>query len=113
MRVATLSVLDAAGAEVWTGSAREFIRANDMSRDDVAEMVAILRGVPGEPPQTYVVGGGAAAEFHIVLAEPEMERCPHCGVANALDYLRCIACTRSPLEFTDIGGLLAAGGALA
>lgn len=69
MNIATLSIQDGAGQEVWTGSALEFIRANDMTRDDVAEMVAVLRGAPGEPPQTYVVGGGAAAEFHVLLVE--------------------------------------------
>ena len=69
MNIATLSVLDDAGYVWWTGSALEFIRANRMTRDEVTEMVATLRGVPGEPPQPYTVGGGAAAELHVLLVE--------------------------------------------
>lgn len=105
MHIATLSVLDDAGAEVWTGSALEFIRANDMTRDDVAEMVATLRGVPGEPPQPYTVGGGAAALFHVHLVEraPEVERCPHCDAANTPEYFYCIACGRRPLTEDQLG----------
>lgn len=102
MHIATLSVLDDAGYAWWTGSALDFIRANRMTRDEVAEMVSTLRGVPGKPPQPYTVGGGAAPALYVHLVEraPEMERCPHCDVANFPEYIRCIACARSPNEVT-------------
>lgn len=112
MRFATVSVLDAEGAPVWDGSALEFIRANSMTREQAAEMVAVLRGEPGMPPEPYMVGGGAAPLFTVCLVEAapacrvcgehhtahrvELEFCPHCDAGNSPDYLRCIACDRSP-----------------
>lgn len=114
MRFATVSVLDAEGAPVWDGSAREFIRANSMTRDQVAEMVAVLRGEPGMPPEPYMVGGGAAPLFTVCLVEAapacptcgehhtfrrvEREFCPHCDATNFRDYIHCIACGRSASE---------------
>lgn len=97
MRIATLAVMSDDGHQVWSGSALEFIRANEMSRDDVTEMVAVLRGVPGMPPEPYIVGGGAAAASYVSLVEnidaaPAPEHCWDCDAPNAHGYLGCIAC---------------------
>jgi len=93
VKTAILTVLDDAGHPVWEGSALEFARANEMTRDDVAEMVACLRGVPGEPPEPYVVGGGAAQLFYVHLADDdEALHCAYCDAKNFPEYLRCIAC---------------------
>lgn len=106
MQIATLCVMDEAGHPVWDGSALEFIRANELNREQVAEMVAVLRGEPGMPPEPYTVGGGAAALFYVSLVDPtipsirrvEREFCPHCDATNFPDYVRCIACGRSTSE---------------
>lgn len=97
MRIATLAVMSDDGHQVWSGSALEFIRANEMSRDDVTEMVAVLRGVPGMPPEPYIMGGGAAATSYVMLVanidiEPATEYCWNCDAPNGSGYFTCIAC---------------------
>lgn len=105
MRFATLCVLDDTGGQVWSGSAMSFIRNNAMDRFQVMEMAACLRGVPGMPPEPYVMGGGAAPLAYVSLVEPEAgtgarrverEFCPYCDASNFPEYTRCIACGLSP-----------------
>ena len=36
--------------------------------------------------------------YATAVRELENERCPHCDVANASEYIRCIACGRRPVE---------------
>lgn len=101
MRIATLAVMSDDGHQVWSGSALEFVRANGLDRFEVIEMVAVLRGVPGSPPEPFI-GGGAAALSYVHLVEnidlPPVEYCPHCDAANFAEYIRCRACAATADE---------------
>lgn len=62
MVFATLKLCDEDGTQLWTGSALEFVRANDLDRDDVAEMCDALRY---EQPSQWFVGGGAQPLMYV------------------------------------------------
>lgn len=64
-----IAILDADGAEVWTGTLHEFGKSN--GREAVAEVVAQFRqslAVNGRHEPAFV-GGGAAPEFAVLLVE--------------------------------------------
>jgi len=95
MKIATLAVMNDDGHQVWTGSALDFVRANQLSRDEVTEMCATLRGVPGMPPEPCIMGGGAAATSYVLLVMPDdaPEHCWKCDAVNPPEYLWCAACS--------------------
>jgi|GEM_PF-3665061 len=62
MHFATLTLRHADGTTLWTGSALEFVRANDLDRDDVADMCDTLRY---EQPAQWFVGGGAQPLMYV------------------------------------------------
>lgn len=55
------------GEPLWTGSLYAFARANDLTREEVAELVRDLRTLNEGRPQPASFGGGAAPLFHIHL----------------------------------------------
>lgn len=63
-RVPTITILDDSGAQTWTGSLREFFRANDLPAEERAFACGVLRS-----GDRFCVGGGAAPGFCVLMAE--------------------------------------------
>ena len=68
-RIPTITLLDAIGAETWSGSLHDFGRSN--GREVVADVVSQFRQSLDQHGrhEPAFVGGGAAAEFAISLVE--------------------------------------------
>lgn len=64
MKLAQVALLDEQGRNVWFGSLRGFFRANDMGREERADIIAQLRPCE-DRPSAACIGGGAAPVFYV------------------------------------------------